>query len=331
MKAARSINEGASPQQPLVARQQLELSGLADEGLREAGKPLIVADLYKAFTQDGRRLVDITWEQQRLHESRRWSVMELLAAIDVERVTRSERLLVWNAGRAELTTKPGADRLARLSDSECRRWQGRNDVVASIMQACGTWSRYWNEEEAHHETSFNRLATLFGLEPVTDATFIEFRKIFPDDDMLRTLTLLAISEIVAAVNYANCARVIQEPGLKALFKQVGADEIQHMTYFIAFAKGLVDSGEYEAKEAFAVAHFFLRDGGEVQGSKRQHVEQRDTHVNWWDHLEYREGMYSPDAIDKKQTLIFNALKRITGITVSSVEEVEDMWMDLVGS
>jgi hypothetical protein len=302
----------------------------ADEGLREAGKPLIVAELYKAFTQDGRRLVDITWEQQRLHESRRWSVMELLAAIDVERVTRSDRLLVWNAGRAELTTKPGADRLARLSDSECRRWQGRNDVVASIMQACGTWSRYWNEEEAHHETSFNRLATLFALEPVTDETFIEFRKVFPDDDMLRTLTLLAISEIVAAVNYANCARIIEEPGLKALFKQVGADEIQHMTYFIAFAKGLVDSGEYAAKEAFSVAHFFLRDGGEVHGSKRQRVEQRDTHVNWWDHLEYREGMYSPDAIDKKQTLIFNALKRITGITVSSVEEVEDTWMELVG-
>ena len=198
------------------------------------------------------------------------------------------------------------------------------------MQACGTWSRYWNEEEAHHETSFNRLATLFGMERVTDETFIEFRKIFPDDDMLRTLTLLAISEIVAAVNYANCARVIQQPGLKALFKQVGADEIQHMNYFIAFAKALVDSGEYHAKEAFSVAHFFLRDGGEVHGSKRERVEHRETHVNWWDHLEYREGMYSPDEIEKKETLIFNALKRITGITVSSAEEVEDQWMELVG-
>lgn len=294
-------------------------------------KPTIIADLYRAFTQEGRTLVDITWEQQRLHESRRWSTVAMLDAVDWERVSTSDRLLVWNAGRAELTTKPGADRLERLSDRECRRWQGKNDVVASIMQACGTWSRYWNEEEAHHETSFNRLATMFGLERISDETFIEFRKVFPDDDMLRTLTLLAFSEITAAVNYANCSRVIEEPGLKALFKQVGADEIQHMNYFIAFAKALVDSGEYQAKEAFAVAHLFLREGGEVHGSKRDQVEHRGTHVNWWDQIEYRDGMYAPDAIEKKKALMFKALESITGIIVSSAEEVEDTWMDLVGS
>ncbi|MDY7227237.1 ferritin-like domain-containing protein [Hyalangium rubrum] len=290
----------------------------------------IVADLYQAFKEEGRTLVDITWEQQRLHESRRWSVVELVDAVTLENVSESDRLVVWNAGRAELTTKPGADRLARLADTECRRWQGRDATVASILQACGTWSRYWNEEEAHHETSFNQLATVLGMEPITDQTFIEFRKIFPDDDMLRTLTLLAFSEIVAAVNYAHSARMVQEPGLKALLKQVGADEIQHMTYFIAFAKGLVDSGRYPAKEAFAVAHLFLREGGEVQGSKRERVEQRETHVNWWDHVEYREGMNAPDAVEKKETLIFHALKRITGITVSSAQEAEDMWLELVG-
>lgn len=292
-------------------------------------KPVIVADLYQAF-KAGRSLVDIIWEQQRLHESRRWSAVEAIDGVNLARLSTSDKLLVWNAGRAELTTKPGADRLARLSDTECRRWQGRNELVASIMQACGTWSRYWNEEEAHHETSFNRLAVLTGQERVEDKTVIEFRKVFPDDDALRTLTLLAISEIVAAVNYAQCARVIEDPGLKHLFKQVGADEIQHMNYFIAFAKALVDSGEYKAKEAFSVAHFFLREGGEVQGSKREQVEHRDTHVNWWDQLEYREGMYAPDSTEKKHTLIFNALKRITGISVASAEEVEDTWMELVG-
>ncbi|MFL5344623.1 MAG: ferritin-like domain-containing protein [Hyalangium sp.] len=330
MSTPNKILQGAVP--PLaVPGPRVERPALVEEPeVREAGKPVIVADLYRAFTQEGRTLIDISWEQQRLHESRRWSVMEMLAGINVEAVSPADRLLVWNAGRAELTTKPGADRLARLSDTECRKWQGKNPVVASIMQACGTWSRYWNEEEAHHETSFNRLATLFGQERVTDETFIEFRKIFPDDDMLRTLTLLAISEIIAAVNYAHCARVIPEPGLKELFKQVGADEIQHMNYFVAFAKALVDSGEYAPKESFAVAHLFLREGGEVHGSKRGRVEQRETHVNWWDQLEYREGMYSPDALDKKETLIFNALKRITGITVSSAQEVEDKWMELVG-
>ena len=302
----------------------------AARGPRPSDKPAIVADLYRAFTEEGRTLVDIAWEQQRFHESRRWSAMALVDAVDLSRVSESDRYLVWNAGRAELTTKPGADRLARLADAECRRWLGRNDIVASILQACGTWSRYWNEEEAHHETGFNRIATLLGLERVSDDTFIEFRKVFPDDDMLRTLVLLATSEIVAAVNYAQCSRAIQEPGLKALFKQVGADEVQHMNYFISFAKALVDSGEYPAKEAFAVAHFFLREGGEVYGSRREHVERRDTHVNWWDRIDYRDGMYSPDAIEKKETLIFHALQRITGLAVSSAEEVEEQWLELVG-
>lgn len=295
-----------------------------------ADKPAILDEIYRALTDEGRSLTELAWEQQRLHEARRWSVVDHLAKIDLERLSDGDRQRIWNAGRAELTTKPGADRVARLADSECRRWQGEDEVVAAIMQACGTWSRYWNEEEAHHEVVFNQLSAVLGLPPIADEEFIEFRKIFPDDDMLRTLTLLVISEIVAAVNYGQCAMLADDPGLRALFKQVAADEIQHMGYFIAFAKGLVDSGRYQAKEAFAVAHFFLRDDGDLYGAKRERIERRDTHVNWWDHIEQGQGVSTPDAIERKQTLIFSALKRITGISVASAEEVEDTWMDLVG-
>ena len=293
-------------------------------------KPVVLADLYTAITRDKMSLVDIVWEQQKLHESRRWSAVEMLGAIDIANLSASDRFHIWNAGRAELTTKPGADRVARLFDTECRRWQGKNEVVASIMQACGTWSRYWNEEEAFHETSFNRLSTVLGMERIDNDTFIEFRKVFPDDDALRTLTLLTISEITAAVNYGQCAMVARDRGLVALFKQVAADEIQHMTYFIAFAKALVDSGEYFAKEAFAVAHFFLREGGELRGSRREAVEHRDTHVNWWDQIERIDDCAAAEALERKETLVFNALERITGIRVNSAEEVEDKWMDLVG-
>ncbi len=297
---------------------------------RGTAKPVIIADLYSAFTKEGSSLVDVTWEQQRLHESRRWSAVDMIDSIDLASLSASDKHHIWNAGRAELTTKPGADRITRVFDKECRRWQGKNDVVAKIMQSCGTWSRYWNEEEAFHETCFNRLSTLLGLEPISDDTFIEFRKIFPDDDALRTLMLLTISEITAAVNYGQCAMVAKDPGLVALFKQVGADEIQHMNYFVAFAKAIVDSGEYKAKEAFAVAHFFLRDDGDLRGSKRERIEQRDTHINWWDQVQHDDAVEAPEALERKQTLIFNALKRITGISVSSTEEVEDTWMDLVG-
>ena len=294
-----------------------------------AEQPAIITDLYDALTTRGMSLVDVAWEQQRLHESRRWSVMEMLAAVDVDRLTDLDRMLVWNAGRAELTTKPGADRLERQADNECRRWEETNPTVAAIMQACGTWSRYWNEEEAHHETIFNRLAAVTGMEPISDGTFISFRQVFPDDDMMRTLMLLAISEITAAVNYGQCQHVVADPGLRRIFKQVAADEIQHRNYFISFAKALVDSGEYHAKEAFAVAHLFLRDGGELQGSARERLEDRGTHVNWWDQLETGDSGFRPDALDRKEQLVFGALKKITGIEVSSRDEVEDTWMDLV--
>jgi hypothetical protein len=293
--------------------------------------PAIITDLYDALTKRNMSLVDVTWEQQRLHESRRWSVVDMLSAIDLDNLTDVDRSLVWNAGRAELTTKPGADRLERQADAECRRWQGRNPTVSAIMQACGTWSRYWNEEEAHHETVFIRLATLSGMSPISDETFIEYRQVFPDDDMLRTLMLLAISEITAAVNYGQCQHVVRDPGLRQLFKQVAADEIQHRNYFIAFAKALVDSGEYHAKDAFSVAHLFLREDGEIEGSARGKVEDRGTHVNWWDHLETGEGDFRPEALEKKAQLIFGALKKITGIEVYSRDEVEDTWMDLVES
>ncbi|GAB2596818.1 hypothetical protein GCM10027168_32020 [Streptomyces capparidis] len=296
-----------------------------------AEPPAIITDLYDALTKREMSLVEVTWEQHRLHESRRWSVVDMLSAVDLDRLTPLDRVLVWNAGRAELTTKPGADRLERQAEAEVRRWQEKNPTVAAIMEACGTWSRYWNEEEAHHETVFIRLAQATGMEPISDETFIEFRQVFPDDDMLRTLVLLAISEITAAVNYGQCQHVIEDPGLRRIFKQVAADEIQHRNYFISFAKALVDSGEYHAKDAFAVAHLFLREDGEILGSSREHLERRGTHVNWWDTLDTGDTDFRPEALEKKEQLICGALKKITGIEVHSREEVEDTWMDLVGS
>jgi hypothetical protein len=197
------------------------------------------------------------------------------------------------------------------------------------MQACGTWSRYWNEEEAHHEAAFNQLSRLLGLEHISNDTFIEFRQVFPDDDMLRTLFLLAISEITAAVNYGSCAKRASNAGLCELFKQVAADEIQHMRYFLAFARGLVDSQQYPPKDAFAVAHFFLRQDGDLVGSLRQRVERRDTHVNWWDHLEVA-GIEDVENLNRKKQLVFSALYQVTGIKVDSSEAVERTWMEMVG-
>jgi hypothetical protein len=316
-------------QQPLFEVAGLS-EGQADSLLRH--RPAVIRDLHRAFKHEGRTLMDITWEQHRLHESRRWSAAALVEAVRPEKLTELDRFVVWSAGRAEMTAKPSADRMSRLADAECRRFQGKDDVVASIIQALGTWSRYWNEEEAHHEMGFLQLSRMLGFPPVSDATVLEYRKIFPDDDLLRTVTMLSFSEGIAAVNYGQYARRVEDRGLKALLKHVGADEVQHMQYFISFAKALVDSGAYPLKESFAVAHFFLREGGELYGSAREHVEYRNTHINWWDHLEggTGEAAAAPEALDRKRSLILHALKRITGISCASAEEVEETWMELVG-
>jgi hypothetical protein len=291
-------------------------------------KAEIIPDLYHVFSDARMSLVDVTWMQHRYHEKRRWSSVDLLAQVDVDKLSHADKVYIWNAGRAELTTKPGADRLARLADSECHRWLKTDMHLASVMQACGTWSRYWNEEESFHEATLNILAQRLGMTPISDETFIEFRKIFPDDNMLRTLFLLAISEITATVNYARCANHAKDDGLRALFRQIAADEAQHMRYFLSFSKALVDSRKYHAKDAFAIAHLFLREGGEIQGSDRTKVESRETHVNWWDQLETAD-IERPEDIEGKQNMVFSALEKVTGIRVTSVDEVEDVWMDLL--
>jgi hypothetical protein len=300
----------------------------ANRGSISSEKVGVIPDLYDAFAQRHMSLVDVMWVQHRYHEKRRWSAVELLDQVNFADLSEIDRVCVWNAGRAELTTKPGADRLARLADAQCRNWLDEDAHLAAVMQACGTWSRYWNEEESFHEATLNTLAKELGMEAIPDDVFIEFRKIFPDDNMLRTLFLLAISEITATVNYSRCAANTKDPGLRAIFKQIAADEAQHMRYFISFAKALVDSGKYAVKDAFSVAHLFLREGGELYGSVRSRIEQRETHVNWWDHLEAGD-LERPDDIEGKQNMIFSALEQVTGIRVNSASQVEDVWVELV--
>ncbi len=305
---------------------------VAENLMEGARRPAILRDPYDAFEKQGMSLMEVVWEQHRYHEMRRWSVTEFLEEIDPRSVSDADKVILWNAGRAELTTKPGADRLTRQAEHETRVWADQDPIVANIMQACGTWSRYWNEEEAFHETSLNVLSQLFGMPAIDDGTFLEYRKVFPDDDMLRTLTLLAGSEIVAATNYTFAAEATRDPALKRMLKRIASDEMQHMGYFVSFARGLVRAGAYPPKHAFAVAYMFLKEDGELAGSSRERIETRNnTHVNWWDHLEHVQDMPRVELQPKnerKQAMFFDALARITEIKVTSFDQLEDTWMEL---
>lgn len=293
-----------------------------------AGLPTIRSDLFQVLSSGEMNLADLSWEQQRYHEYRRWNAVELVESIDVDTLSQADRIYIWNFARAELTTKPGADRLAGLCDRQCHTWMGKDEVVAKIVQACGTWSRYWNEEEAHHDAALNHLLRMLDFEPVPDEVFIEFRQIFPDDDLLRTLFLLTMSEIKTTVMYTSMASKTSNPGLKNLFRQIAADESQHMRYFNMFARALVDSGQYSPKGAFAIAHFFLREGGEMYGYARGATERRDTHVNWWDQLDFRDAE-RPDDFERQRKLTYSSLEQVTGIQVSSPDEIEATWMSLL--
>jgi hypothetical protein len=289
----------------------------------------ILPDVYSQLASGRMSIADVMWEQQRFHEQRRWSAVEMIDRIDIGALGHADRVYVWNFARAELTTKPGADRLARLCDSECRRWEREDENLAGVIQACGTWSRYWNEEEAHHEASLNRLVRILDFEPITNEMFLEYRQIFPDDDMLRTLFLLAMSEVKTTVMYTSMANKVKDEGLRSLLRQIATDEMHHMRYFNAFARGLVDSGRYTAKGALAIAHFFLREGGEMEGYGRARTEKRGTHVNWWDVLDFRD-VERPDDFDRQRKLTYVCVEQATGVPVGSAEEVEEKWLKAVG-
>jgi hypothetical protein len=74
--------------------------------------PDVFNDLYRFFSQGG-TLIEMTWAQHSFHESRRWSAAKMIGAIKLDELSEADKRFIWNAGRAELTTKPGADRLTR--------------------------------------------------------------------------------------------------------------------------------------------------------------------------------------------------------------------------
>ncbi len=290
--------------------------------------PDILPNVYELLASGRMSLADIEWEQHRFHERRRWNAVELVDRVNLSALTEADKIYILNFAHAELTTKPGADRLARDADAECRRWQGVDDHLAETMQAIGTWSRYWNEEESHHEAALAHLVRRLDFEPISNEMFLEYRTIFPKDDMLRALFIMAISEVKTVVMYTSMANKTDDEGLKVLFRQIATDEAQHMRYFNSFGRALVTSGRYSPRGAFAMAEFFLREGGDLEGYARPHKEKRET-INWWDQLDFRNAE-RPDDFERQHKLTYVCLEQMTGIKVSSPQEVQETWLELVG-
>lgn len=298
----------------------------------------IIDDILQHLSDDG-NLKSLLRHQQQYHEKRRWSTSELFSKLQPENITKRDRAALWHAARAEITTQPAGLRLAVLGTRLANEFRDENPTAATVLDAAAAWSaRHWLEEEAHHEVAFGQLLEASGLPPIGEDEVIAHRQFFPDDNYLRICLLQACVETEASVTYGEMAKTATDPLVRELFLKVMRDEVQHRRYFIAFAKALVDCGAYSAKDAFSVVYTWLRpEHGETYGAKRKVQTEHKGFVNWWEHLKQNDDdlaledgqNHGPHLQAKKQKSLMSALETITGIKVTTFEELQSTYFRML--
>jgi hypothetical protein len=219
------------------------------------------------------------------------------------------------------------------SDLYAKEIEKENKVGALVLHAAGAWiSRYWLEEEAHHEVAYNTLLEKLCGDPIPEDDVILHRGLFPTDNFLRNLMLQACVEVEVAVTYGEQGKTTQDPLIRDVFLQVMKDEVQHRQYFVSFAQGLIDAGVYPAKDALAMAFTWIRPkGGELFGAQRDAQTRREGYVNWWETVRqdesHRDGVdtsqhYSEHIFAKKRRSVLKAVAQATGQRYDSAEELQ---------
>jgi hypothetical protein len=261
----------------------------------------VMMNLVDAIKHDGLTLSRILRYQQQYHEYRRWSVFEILARHKAHAIAPRDRAALWHVARGELTTMPGGIGLAQTALRYAAEIEADNKVGAIVLHAIGAWiSRYWLEEEAHHEVAYNAILDEMCGDPIPEDEVIEHRGLFPTDNFLRNMMLQACVEVEVGVTYAEQCRLSDDPLIREVYGQITRDEIQHRQYFVSFAQALVDAGVYPAKDALAMAFTWIRPkGGELFGSKRDAQTKRTGYVNWWETVR-SEDPDDPNAVDTSQ-------------------------------
>jgi|GEM_PF-1688631 len=293
----------------------------------------VMMDLVRAIENDGLTLPKMLRYQQEYHEWRRWSVFEILKRHGKPKdIAPEDKAVLWHVARGELTTMPGGIGLAQTALRYAKEIEKENRTGAVVLHAAGAWiSRYWLEEEAHHEVAYGTLLEEFCLDPIPEDEVIGHRGLFPTDNFLRNMMLQACVEVEVAVTYANQAKATKSPLIHDIFNQVMKDEVQHRQYFVSFAQALVDAKVYPAKDALAMAFTWLRPkGGELYGSKRDAQTPREGYVNWWETVRTHDHAdavtdqqhYANELFEKKKTSILKAVHEATGQRYDTVEDLQ---------
>jgi hypothetical protein len=279
----------------------------------------------------GATISDVLRVQQSYHEQRRWGTDAVIGGRRLTNAHHADRAALYHSSRAELTTQPAGLRLAVDGVKLANELRDSNPLGSQVLHIAAAWSaRYWLEEEAHHEIAFGRLLDMAGLDEISTDEVVHCRNPLPADNYARICVLQACVEIEACVSYDWVSRNSQDPLLKEVFRTVMKDEVQHRTYFVSFAKALVDSGVYPIKDVLSMAYSWVRpDGGETLGGTRSAQTERDGHVNWWEHTREggdlaigHEALIGEAVHRKKVTSVFALVREATGIQTESYEDLK---------
>ncbi|MEZ4364430.1 MAG: ferritin-like domain-containing protein [Kofleriaceae bacterium] len=261
----------------------------------------VMMNLVDAIKNEGLTLSRILRYQQQYHEYRRWSVFDILKRHEKHEIAPRDKAALWHVARGEMTTMPGGIGLAATALRYAKEIESENRVGAIVLHAIGAWvSRYWLEEEAHHEVAYNAILDEMCGDEVPEDEVIEHRGLFPTDNFLRNMMLQACVEVEVAVTYKEQARLTDDPLIREVYGQILRDEIQHRQYFVSFSQALIDAGVYPAKDALAMAFTWIRPkGGELFGSNRDAQSERQGYVNWWETVR-SDDPNDPNAVDLAQ-------------------------------
>lgn len=297
----------------------------------------IITNLVPEIRDNGMTLTEIMRIQHEYHETRRWSVIDVIKNKELGEVSKRDKAALWHAARAEITTQPACIRLAVDGLKLAEQLEGKNRVGTIVAHAAAQWSaRYWLEEEGHHEVAYGSVLERAGLPPISEEEVIEHRGAFPSDNFARVCMLQACVEIEACVAYGETVKMSENPMIKAVFGKITSDESQHRAYFISFARALVESGGYPIKDVLAMAYTWVRPkGGETHGAHREKQAHREGFVNWWetlktdpnDELALEQDQNRSERLQEKKIRgILSAVEECTGLPIKTVGELEKTYM-----
>lgn len=293
----------------------------------------IIHNLVDEISNNNYSISDILYLQHKYHEERRWSIYELIGDRSFESITNRDRAALWHVARAEITTQPAGIRLATDGVKLANELAETNPLGSKIAHIAAAWSgRYWLEEEAHHEVAYGILLEMAGVAPIEPQEVVDHRGFFPSDNYVRVCMLQACVEIEASVIYGEMAKTSTDPLIRDAFEYIMRDEVQHRTYFISFAKALIDAKVYPVKDVLSIAYTWIRpDVGETHGSSREAQSERKGFVNWWERLKTDDSddltmkddqLRTEQLQQKKIRSVLSAVYQATGINVTSINDLE---------